>query len=274
MNSIKNFKPVVAQLKTAVRGQNVASRVANHVYRPLPVPKVLQTKMAQRPAAPVPCKPKPAVPPASRPDSLPNCAQRKTATPQPKRPPVFGTAKNVRNTIQRAAALMEHKEPAADNSRVVFCVAFLNGVKLGKAWSRKSAYLAKGASEHAEDVIIDYIDWLETLLMFPILAAHESAETVELAASLNNKRDLVIMGLTASPCCSTPMGEAKVATTTKKDGELGCAEKLIGLRKRKYSITIHADHFYQGKLAGGKAASVEACKKMAAAGIKIVIAHP
>lgn len=272
------FKPVVAQLKTGVPAQRVKSQLAPPAFRPQPVPRVLQTKMAQRAAAPVQSKNQPAAPPIYRPQSKVNSLQRKTATHVAQRAVQKSGSSN---TIQRAsgggggggapAALMEYKQPAAGARMVVFCGASLNGVDLGKAWSRKSAYLAKGASEHAEDVIVDYIDWLETLLMFPSLAQYESEATMTLAGSLLHKKQLMIIGLTATPCSSTPRGEAKVATTTKKDKELGCTEKLIGLAKRGYSITIYAHHYYQGKVAGGKSASIEACEAMQKAGIKIQI---
>lgn len=271
------FKPVVAQLKTTLP---VTTRIAPPAYRPLPEPRVLQTKTAQPPAGFVQSKARTAAPPVYRPQPKLNSLQRKAAAPPSNglpHVPQHSVAKSVsRNTIQRAAGkapapLMEYKEPAAGSRMVVFCGALLNGVDLGKAWSRKSAYLAKGASEHAEDVIIDYIDWLETLLMFPSVAKYESPKTVKLAASLLHKRQLMIIGLTATPCSSTPRGDAKVATTTKKDGELGCTEKLIKLAKRGYSITIYAHHYYQGKVAGGKSASIEACEAMQKAGIKIHI---
>lgn len=52
MNSVKKSpqrKPVVARLKTAVSGQSVRQPVAPPVYRPQPVPGVLQRKNATGP---------------------------------------------------------------------------------------------------------------------------------------------------------------------------------------------------------------------------------
>jgi hypothetical protein len=166
---------------------------------------------------------------------------------------------------------MDTKQPAAGSRSVVFCSATLNGVSLGAAWSSKSPYLAENASEHAEDAVVDYIEWLEVLNELSSARHGVDQETINLAASLSVKRVLVISGLTASPCSSTPRGDSKVVTTTKKDKAQGCTERLIGLAKRGYVIAINADHYYQGGGAGGKEASIEACEAMKSAGIKVVI---
>ena len=75
--SASRFKPVVAQLKTAVRQPPVAPSV----YRPQPVPRVLQTKKAipepARSGSTVEVR-RPVAPPAYRPLSVPKVLQAKT----------------------------------------------------------------------------------------------------------------------------------------------------------------------------------------------------
>ena len=64
------FKPAVAQLKTAVSAQSVKRPVAPPVYRPQQAPKVLQTKSssAQRPSAGQAPR-RPVAPPVYRPEA-------------------------------------------------------------------------------------------------------------------------------------------------------------------------------------------------------------
>ena len=90
MNPNKKFTPVVAQKKTGVPVQSIKRPVAPPVYRPQPLPKVLQTKRSlglstkafQSPHAPV-------APPVYRPQQSPKAAQPKmTNGPPSRKPPV------------------------------------------------------------------------------------------------------------------------------------------------------------------------------------------
>lgn len=95
MNSRNQKHPVrtsqinsVAQRKTAVPSQNVGRPVAPPVYRPQPVPKVLQAKMVSpRPAPPV-MQRKVVAPPVYRPQAPPKVLQLKKPACVSPRPPV------------------------------------------------------------------------------------------------------------------------------------------------------------------------------------------
>src|SRR5262249_35910160 len=72
------FKPLVAQLKIRVSAESIKHPVAPPVYRPQPVPKVLQTKSSSAPsprAAQVPRQP--VAPPVYRPQATLKAAQSK-----------------------------------------------------------------------------------------------------------------------------------------------------------------------------------------------------
>lgn len=89
------FRPVVAQAKKALPAQGMRGPVAPPVYRPQPVPKVLQTKrsMAQpreagqrlnAPATtPKPATAHPVAPRVYKPQPVPKVLQRKTVVAQP-----------------------------------------------------------------------------------------------------------------------------------------------------------------------------------------------
>lgn len=93
--SARQFKPVVAQLKIAVPAQTIKHPVVPPVYRPQPLPKVLQTKKAigQNPQAHLVPGP-PVAPPVYRPQARPLIAQPKIARnsqirKHPVAPPVY-----------------------------------------------------------------------------------------------------------------------------------------------------------------------------------------
>src|SRR5215510_3605899 len=77
--STRQFKAVVAQLKTGVSVQSIKRPVAPPVYRPQPVPKVLQTK-SSLPPRPHSVPQQPIAPPVYRPEQK-RITQLKTATP-------------------------------------------------------------------------------------------------------------------------------------------------------------------------------------------------
>jgi hypothetical protein len=158
------------------------------------------------------------------------------------------------------------KEP--EGYGAVVLSAGLNGINLGKAWSKKTTY--SSGTEHAEDAVVDFIEYLEAILEFPALQKGATDDEIRLAQTLPGKKELVIHGLTASPCTSEERDGLKVTTCKKGDME-GCTERLIGLVKRGYAITLHVDHLYQPKVKGGKKASLSAVEEMRKQGIKVIL---
>jgi hypothetical protein len=152
--------------------------------------------------------------------------------------------------------------------------ATLNGIDLGKAWSRKTTYAED--TEHAEDSVADIIEQVEMFIEwgeYPNpLGDHAGLKPLieAISTDIGNKErsQLVINNLTASPC-STKRGTCK-----KKDHE-GCAERLIALLGYgHYDITVNADHYYQPTEVGGdsKGKSKSACEDMGKAGITVNVA--
>jgi len=105
-NPKHQFKPAVVQLKTLVAPPTVKRPVAPPVYRPQPVPKVLQTKSAL-PASPQKFQPppSPAAPPIYRPQPTPTVLQAKrlpahTIQARPLTPPVTHRPSSVPKIVQ------------------------------------------------------------------------------------------------------------------------------------------------------------------------------
>lgn len=182
------------------------------------------------------------------------------------RPPPTRFGSGAGKVAQASSLGFSHlKEPTGYGS--VSLNAAINGSDIGKAWSRKTTYTD---TEHAEDAVVDYIEWLEMGLEFPAIARDFSPTDLKIAQSLSHQKRLVITNLSASPCSSS--------TGTFKGGQkgCGCAERLIELAERGWSITIGADHYYQPQHmnpSDGKEASAQACEMMKKAGIGVVVAH-
>lgn len=161
-----------------------------------------------------------------------------------------------------------------------FCVilnASLNGVRLGHYTSETSTWSPR---DHAEDQLCDEI---ERAIMFAS-SGHLNVATMDAGGDVleaisqrmyegKNSHTLRVT-LSASPC-STRRG-----TTTKHEGEDGCAERLIYLAKMKFGrhkdqrikIKIKAHHLYRPSHLRGseaKAASRAAVNDMRSAGIEI-----
>jgi len=161
--------------------------------------------------------------------------------------------------IQRMLGFGHLKEPTGYGS--VSLSATLNGVDIGKAWSRQTTY--SSGTEHAEDALVDLIEAGELAAEYGLV--DEDAKKV--AELLKNGKVLVINNLTASPC-STKRG------TCTKDDLKGCTERLIELANRGYTIAVNAEHYYQPKgVDEAKAKSIAACKDMVNAGIKVKVAN-
>lgn len=115
MNPTKKSTPVVAQLNTGVTALSIMRPVAPPVYRPQPLPKVLQTKKAigYNPHARQSPRP-PVAPPSYRPQPLPRVLQtKKFGTPQlmfeARKPPVAPPVYRPQPTpavLQRKAAVV------------------------------------------------------------------------------------------------------------------------------------------------------------------------
>jgi hypothetical protein len=111
------FKPAVAQLKTAVSAQSVKRPVAPPVYRPQATPNAAQPKMAH---GGVNRKP-PVAPPVYRPQPVPKVLQTKALADQQKNPsavphrpvapPVYRPKQQ--ELVQPKSALQSRKPPAA-----------------------------------------------------------------------------------------------------------------------------------------------------------------
>src|SRR6185503_3260138 len=111
-----------AQLKTAVTAQGFMRPIAPPVYRPQPLPKVLQTKKAvdYNPHAHQALRKPPVAPPVYRPQPTPAVLQRKAAvlqripaqqvaksrTPEPVRRQIGGAPHRFPNNV-----LQRYKEP-------------------------------------------------------------------------------------------------------------------------------------------------------------------
>lgn len=112
------FRPALAQLKSAVSSQRTKQPVAPSIYRPQPVPKVLQKKSYSS-ASPQAATRQPIAPPVYRPQSLPKVLQTKRASSQsthtgqaprqPIAPPVYRAQPQRDKTVQ----CMEQNRPSS-----------------------------------------------------------------------------------------------------------------------------------------------------------------
>ncbi|MEZ0111772.1 hypothetical protein ABH920_005790 [Catenulispora sp. EB89] len=161
-----------------------------------------------------------------------------------------------------------------------FCVilsASLNGVHLGHYTSETSTWSPR---DHAEDQLCDEIEKAIYFASSGHLATATSEAGGDVLSALTRRMNegknshTLRIRLSASPC-STRRG-----TTTKHEGEDGCAERLIYLarmkfgndRKQRIKIKIKADHLYRPNHMRGseaRAASRAAISDMQAAGIEI-----
>lgn len=125
---VRPLKPVVAQLKTHVSAQSIKRPVAPPVYRPQPLPKVLQKKSALVGPPKVAQAPLRTGPPVYRPQPIPKVLQKKTAAnaqknvPVVARPPVAPRADNLKtpNSMQMKQAANQPKPPFASTRRPQF----------------------------------------------------------------------------------------------------------------------------------------------------------
>ncbi|HKR12407.1 MAG TPA: hypothetical protein VJT15_10140 [Pyrinomonadaceae bacterium] len=248
--SAQKFKPGVAQLKAPVAEQSVKRPVAPPVYRPQPMPKVLQAKSAitqKRNLAQSPSRPAP--PSINRPE-VKKIVQPKAivqARKAPTPPPAYHS-KQVKPVIQRARMGKEMKEPQPAkleydaSSDATFCAMILYRHDLLKIEER---YFASGNGHHAEEKAIAR---LVALVTAGTLAPQHAG----------GKDYIVYLAISKSPCSS----ESKPATRT--DGAAGCLEQLTDLNDNgitvgavtvTFAVQLAATKPYQGKVAGGKAAS-------------------
>jgi len=148
----------------------------------------------------------------------------------------------------------------------VSCKVTLNGHELGVCWSKKTTYCE--GTEHAEDAVCDHMEGI----LFG-LAGFQMPEGI--VADIrhvepNGNNTLEITELTASPCSSSTQPK-----TSSKPDTVGCTERLIELKEMwrrdgyKLSISVEADHLYQPRIRGGKAASATAVQALIDAGISV-----
>jgi hypothetical protein len=188
----------------------------------------------------------------------------------------------------------------------VSLTASINGINLGDAWSKKTAY-TKG-TEHAEDAVVDLVEQIEAAVDLPNIGGFSTDLDPAVLQSVRNRQlsgqpcTLVIDNLTASPC-------SRLRGTCDKPDMVGCADRLIELtipaerrswRPRyqessfgrpirvppptpqsnqpgiqpgiTWAITINADHYYQPQgVEGAKQKSAAAVQDMRQAGIIVNI---
>jgi len=148
--------------------------------------------------------------------------------------------------------------------------AKVNGIDVGDAWSKKTTY--SQGTEHAEDAVVDYIECLEMSVEFSINMLKNPGDLPVIQSMQLNKfnkkgNTLVIENLTASPC-------SKTLGTCDKPDMVGCAERLIELTKRGWTVSVSADHYYQPQgVVDAKNLSKQAAQAMEKAGITVVIAN-
>lgn len=287
-------------------GKTRAQPVAPPVYRPQPIPKVLQRKAVPGQSAAKPPERKPTAPPVYRPQALPGAMQAKMVQrrklpsalrPTPSAPAAFMVAqsksgiqlKPIRSNVIQRMEIDSDEEKKVDLRYAVLLKVSLNGVEIGGYVSKTSKFAGASEHDHAEDGIIHAIQGVVTLLelsggrLSPMMSKGEMAIAAALKFDTNNI--LRIYELTASPCTSCT---AKKKTSNKGKGE-GCTEQLIELAKTgldfmvedqiipvKFDITVEAHHLYQpgedgDSKAASKASSADAVKRMVAAGITVKI---
>ena len=252
--SARQFKPAVAQLKAPpIAAPGTKRPVAPPVYRPQPVPKVLQTKSAgpqSRNPVPAPSRPVVVAPPVYRPE-VKKVVQPKAIVQSRKpaaTPPVYHS-KQVSPVIQRAKMGREMKEPQPGkleydgSSDATFCAMILYTRALAKIEER---YFTSGGGLHAEEKAIAR---LRALVANGTLTPQGGA----------GKHYLVFLAISKSPCSS----ESKPAT--RNDGGQGCLEQLndladngitVGAATVTFAVQIAATKPYQAKgVVGAKAAS-------------------
>lgn len=150
----------------------------------------------------------------------------------------------------------------------VSCKVTLNGHELGVCWSKQTTYC--DGTEHAEDAVCDHMQSILFGLDGFQMPEGVVADIRHVRTHGNN--ELEITELTASPCSSSTNPK-----TSSKPDTVGCTERLIELKNMwendgyQLTISIEADHLYQPRIRGAKAASVEAAKALIAAGISIKV---
>ena len=120
---VPRFKPVVLQPKTAVSAQSLKRPVSPPVYRPQPVPKVLQKKVNMGAPSHTQQSPRPLVgPPVYRPEAKKVLQPKTAAVVQrrtgPKAPPVYRPNSTPR-VLQRKSATPDHLPYKVPNHRSV-----------------------------------------------------------------------------------------------------------------------------------------------------------
>ena len=220
----RQSKPAVAQLKTPISAQGIKRPVAPPVYRPQPLPKVLQTKSANtqsRNLAQAPSRP--LAPPIHRPE-VKKVVQPKTIVQSRKAvtaPPIYHS-KQVKPVIQRARMGREMKEPQPAkleydaSSDGTFCAMIVFNRAGGVVEER---YFASGNGLHAEEKAIAR---LRALVTNGTLTPQPGA----------GKHYLVFLAISKSPCSSASI------PATRTDGGAGCLEQLNDLSAN--GITVGA----------------------------------
>ncbi len=246
-----------AQAKTHAPVQSMNRPVAPPVYRPQPVPKVLQTKAAPgQSRKPVQPSARVVGPPAARREVRPIVQPKAIATPRKAAPPAYHS-KQVRPVIQRAAAKFgrDLEEPAPeklefeeskDGTTCAMIVWRPNGI----APVVPERTFSSGGKDkyHAEEkALITLQGWVNDGTLTP---------------QAGSPHYVVYFQISKSPCSSE--GKPK----TRDDGQPGCLQRLAHLRdhglkkhgvgaKVTFHVILAATKPYYGKVAGGKAASKE-----------------
>lgn len=257
--SVGQLKPVVAQLKSSPATQSTKRPIAPPVYRPQAVPKVLQTKSAiaqtRNPAQP---PSRPVAPQSFRPQ-VKHVVQPK-AVVQPRvaaAPPVY-QSKHVNAVIQRAEKPkygVELKEPVPDkleydaSSDGTTCVLIVWRPNKDQPVEKERRFASGGSEKlHAEEKAINHLKWM--------------IAKGKLKPNKSKPNYLAYFHVSKSPCSSESVPK------TRDDGNPGCHERLQELENKglkplaapgkiTFGVIVAATKPYYGKVAGGKAASIE-----------------
>ena len=199
----------------------------------------------------------PAAPSAYRPQPVPKVLQKKSVTPQPQAivqshksvtPPPVNHSKQKNAVIQRsrygrgATAPQPRKLEYTGSTESTFCAMVLYRHDLTLIEER---VFSSGGGLHAEQKMLLRLFWLVV----------NGTLTPQNAGV---KDYIVYLALSKSPCSSTSV------PPTRSDGLLGCLERLNNLNANgittggvtvTFAVQLAATKPYQGKVAGGKAAS-------------------
>ena len=258
--------PGAVQRKTAPAPQAKLQPQAPPVYRPQPVPRVLQAKRANAPH-----------PHAHSLAPRLKVAQSKTVL-----------QRKIGGGVIQRAEMSAAEEKKLNLRYAVMLKASLNGQDISAYVSKTSKYGGDVEHDHAEDGIIHAIQAVIAQLELsggkPTILM--SAADLAIAKALGSNNVLRIYQLTSSPCTT----KATIKATSNKAAGEGCTEQLIDLASKgldmkvghqiakfNFQITIEADHLYQpggngAEKAQSKASSADAVTRMKTAGITVHIA--